>query len=103
MKLRVTNNRKAPYGIEEVGGGFKFVDPGETRAVDAVNPGPLYRMRDLVVEAADSEVADMPASLKAKAGQDPLDHDGDGKRGGSKKGPASTRARGARRRKAARK
>jgi hypothetical protein len=29
---------------------------------------------------------------------DPLDHDGDGKRGGSRKGAASTRAKGARKR-----
>lgn len=103
MKLRVTNEGQAPYGIEEVDGGFVFVKPGATRVVEAICPGPLYSKAFLAVEAEDSEVTAPPTSIKAaaaKVGRDPLDHDGDGRKGGSRKGRASTRAKGARRRKA---
>lgn len=102
MKLRITNERKAPYGVEQVGGGFAFVQPGETRTIDAVNPAPLYRLDGISVEAADSEVTEIPPRLKAKMGRDPLDHDGDGRKGGSRKGAGSTRARGTRRKNAPR-
>lgn len=104
MKLKVTNNRQAPYGIEQVGGGFIFVQPGDTRLVDAANPGPLYDKPFLYVEAADSEVTAPPSTIKAVAarvGRDPLDHDGKDGPGGSLKGRASTAAKGARRRRKA--
>lgn len=101
MKLRITNNRQGPYGVEKVGGGYEFIQPGKTRTVDAANPSALYGKDFLVVEATDSEVAPPPASLKAKAKRDPLDHDGKEGRGGSVKGYHSTAAKGARRRRKA--
>lgn len=119
-RLRITNNRRAPYGVETVDGTYDFIPPGKTRTVDAGDAGALYQKDFLVVEAEDSEVTAPPASLKAKARApvldveevleaevveqkpDPLDHDSDGRRGGSRKGRASTAAKGAaRRRKAA--
>lgn len=98
MKLRITNNRQAPYGVEQSGGGYAFIQPGKTRTVDVANPGPLYGKDFLDVEAMDSEVAAPPASLTAKAKRSPLDHDGKDGPGGSLKGRASTAAKGARRR-----
>lgn len=67
MKLRIKNNRPAPYGVEKVGGGYEFIQAGKTRVVDAANPSPLYDKEFLDVEAEDSEVEAMPAKLKAKA------------------------------------
>jgi hypothetical protein len=124
MKLRIKNNRQAPYGVEIVGGGYEFIQPGKTKVVDAANPSALYGKDFLEVEAADSEVTAPPASLKAKAEKpaildveevlkaevveekpSPLDHDGKNGKGGSVKGYHATAAKGARRRrsKAARK
>lgn len=100
-KVRVTNNSKAPYGVEKVGGGYRFLDPGEERVIDAANIPALQLRTDLVIEIH-ADVGAPPPTLAAKAEEvgkpDPLDHDGDGKKGGSRPGPASTRAKGARRR-----
>jgi hypothetical protein len=41
------------------------------------------------------EGADIPAGWQDQPGAHPLDHDGDGKPGGSLKGAQSTRAKGA--------
>jgi hypothetical protein len=100
MKLRITNNRKAPHGVEQVSGSFFFIPPGKTRVVDAANPGPLYDREGLDVEAEDNQITAPSASMKARVlGVDealtakvvekkphPLDRDGNGKKGGSRKG-----------------
>lgn len=82
-------------------------------------PKALYRKGDslhwegrdldlLVVDDAQGEAAAMKQgwlraadllSEKPVKAPDPLDHDGDGRKGGSEKGAASTAAKGARKRK----
>lgn len=95
MRLKITNNRQGAYGVEQVGGGFVFIEPGATRTVDAVNPRTLYKKDFLDVEAAQSEVSAPPPTMKAaaaKVGRHPLDHDGDGRKGGSRKGSRRRKA-----------
>lgn len=68
MKLRITNNRKGPYGVETVnGGGYRFIQPGQTRTVDAANPRQVEGEEGLDVETI-ADVAAPPESLKSKAG-----------------------------------
>lgn len=66
MKAKVTNNRKGPYGVEIAGGGFKFIEPGQTRTVDLANPRGLDKEPDIEF-AAVGDPGPPPASLKAKA------------------------------------
>lgn len=74
--------------------------------VDAARAGPAYskRIRDVyehpdpdqLIAGRVLEEAEMPAHLVPPP--DPLDHDGDGEKGGSLKGEQSTVAKGRRRR-----
>jgi len=77
MKATVTNLSGAVQGIWS-DDGLAFIDPGQSRLIDI----------------ADSYVERAKALPFLKV--DPLDHDGDGKPGGSLKGAQSTRSKGAR-------
>lgn len=66
MKTRVTNNRTAPFGVERVTGGYVFIQPGETRTVNAANPRGLERATDIDAEII-TDLAAPPDSLKGKA------------------------------------
>ncbi len=65
-KVRVKNNRQAPYGIETVGGRYRFIEPGEERTVDAANLAGLKAAPDIETEVA-NDMAPPPASLRDKA------------------------------------
>lgn len=66
----------------------RMVYPGEKFTVtDKVKPGSTW---------LDEDGNPLPETEADEAKADPLDHDGDGKRGGSLPGDASTAARGAR-------
>lgn len=120
-KVAIRNNRQAPYGVEKVGGGYVFVAPGKTRVVDAAHipaieadgvpfeivaelPAPPQSLVDKVAHEArlletmrEHGMDDVRTLPDGGASPDPLDHDGDGRPGGSRKGAQSTRAKGARR------
>lgn len=123
MKLR--NDSEGARAVLMKDRSFLVLDPGEEREADAgeiaIIPGGVSidgRANETGMKFADATplpnfstkdrpapriaLPKPPASLIAKV-RDPLDHDGDGRRGGSLKGVASTRSRGARRRKAAKK
>ena len=68
--LAITNNSRALQGVWSVGG-LVLIEPGETRAV-VIDKAHIERTKALpflTVEDAD-----------------PLDHDGNGRKGGSKRG-----------------
>lgn len=71
-------------------------NPGGLKLADAT-PLPSFSTKDRPAPLI--KLPSPPPSLVAKV-RDPLDHDGDGRRGGSAKGAQSTRAKGAARRKA---
>lgn len=79
-KQIVTNSGKAPRGIF-TRDGMVTVNPGQTREV-------------FVTKQIADEEAKVDGIAFGKAA-DPLDHDGDGVRGGSLAGEESTRSRGA--------
>ncbi|GAA4827388.1 hypothetical protein GCM10023232_27090 [Sphingosinicella ginsenosidimutans] len=120
MKLR--NDSEGARAVLMKDRSFLVLDPGEEREADAgeiaiipggvsidgranpngarladARPIPNFSKKDR--PAIRITLPQPPASLIAKV-RDPLDHDGDGHRGGSLKGARSTRARGAARRKA---
>lgn len=102
MTHRITNNGKGPRGVWSKGN-LVWIEPGKTKVFLPDDPIAVMRHPDLEFEAG-GEVPDPPADLAA-AVEKPhaLDHDGDGKKGGSRKGKASTRARGAAKRRGTRK
>jgi len=84
------NETKGARAIHLTNGGIQLVEPG---AVAVVSPSRVRRLAPGLVQCKDPELPDVPDELKAEVSA--LDHDGDGKKGGSKKGAASTRAKGA--------
>ena len=102
--VTITNNGEAPYGAEKVGGGYVWIKPGATKTLDAANI-PAMKLRDDLTLDIDAKLDAPPASLTAKAQEvgaaRKFDHDRDGKPGGSRRGRASTAAKGARRRRKA--
>jgi hypothetical protein len=116
MAHRITNTAKGPRGIWSRGR-LVWLEPGQTKTFEPDDPLAVMRHRDFEFEAG-GEVPEPPADLAAKvktpakkltadddlnaeleaaldAKADPFDHDGDGKPGGTRKGAASTRKRGA--------
>lgn len=67
MRLTITNNKRAAYGIERPGGGFSWIEPGETRTLEVRNPSAIYEDPTLSVENADWRGGEIPASLAAVA------------------------------------
>lgn len=65
MKVRITNNRKSPYGVEKVGGGYVFIQPGTERTVDAANLRSIEAASDIETEIVNALKAP-PASLARK-------------------------------------
>lgn len=91
MKATVTNLSGAVQGVWS-DDGLVFIDPGQSRLV-AIASGYAERARSLPflkVEPVEEPKRETPAKV------DPLDHDGDGTRGGSLKGAQSTRSKGSR-------
>jgi len=66
MQVKITNNRKAPFGVEREDGQYRFVQPGETRPFKVRTVAHLEREPDIDVEIV-NDLAPPPASLKAKA------------------------------------
>jgi hypothetical protein len=100
--MHVRNDTRGTRAII-LDGDYIWVEPGATvpvpRPADAIiGPGLILvpAPRDPTIE-----IPPIPEKLAAKVAapkRDPFDHDGDGKPGGSRKGRASTAAKGARRR-----
>lgn len=67
MKATITNNSRAPQGVHTESG-LAFIEPGDTRAID-VAEGYVERVKAL-------------RFLNVRW-DDPLDHDGDGAKGGA--------------------
>ncbi len=81
-RYSITNNSKAPRGVYSAAGRLVFIQPGETRSLDVSNIEPVRRNPYLDAVCVD-EMPDVPAELVAVVKADPLDHDGDGRKGGS--------------------
>lgn len=100
MAYQITNKAVGPRGIW-AGGSLIWLEPGATKVIEPDDMASVRRNASFEFEA----LGDLPpvpkklAALVAKQAADPLDHDGDGKPGGSPKGAASTRAKGAAKRK----
>ena len=94
---RVTNHSKAARGVYNSAGRLVWIQSGGNKVFDVADIAGVERLPFLEAEPV-GDVPSLPASLKAKV--DPLDHDGDGKKGGSAKGAQSTRTRGSTKRKA---
>lgn len=84
MKAAVTNNSKALQGVWS-DAGLVFVEPGKT-VVMVIAAEYVDRARSLPFLDIGEPAGDLAQ----------LDHDGDGKAGGSLKGAQSTRAKGSR-------
>ena len=64
-KVKITNNRSAAYGVETVGGRYRFVPAGAERTVDAANVAALEFETGIEVEVIPGlEV--VPESLRAR-------------------------------------
>ncbi len=104
MRVAVKNNSPAQQGVATLTG-TKWIKPGATVTIDVEDTRPLERLPFLEIQFSEAgvpigDLAPPPASLVAKVKASPapkpqLDHDGDGKPGGSKRGAASTRSKGA--------
>lgn len=75
--------------------------PGDVFEIEDNRDGRLWSAlllakRHVAVHREPGKIAAPPVELLAKVASDPLDHDGDGKPGGSLSGPNSTVARGRR-------
>lgn len=86
MHVAVKNNSPALQGVSTKAG-TKWIKPGATMTIEVEDTRPLERLPFLEVTYSEDGVpiGDLPPppkSLLAKAGN-PLDHDGDGKAGGS--------------------
>jgi hypothetical protein len=81
-RYQITNNSKAPRGVYSAAGRLVFIQPGQTRTMDIANIDPVRRNPFLEAVCVD-ELPDVPADLAAAVKRHPLDHDGDGKKGGS--------------------
>lgn len=99
MAYRITNKAVGPRGIW-AGGALVWLDPGETKRIEPDDMGSVRGNPSFDVEAV-GDLPPVPKKLAAMVSKpDPLDHDRDGKRGGSAKGTQSTSAKGAAKRKA---
>lgn len=87
------SNRDELTRLREVYGRAK--DGEDHSHVDILFPGAAARVFENIDELnLPPEFFKPTARASAPAAADPLDHDGDGKKGGSKKGDESTRSRG---------
>lgn len=92
------NDTKGARAIHLTGGGHVLVEPGDTLTLSDAR---VLRVAPGLVATTDPDLPPPPPDLKEAVSS--LDHDGDGKPGGSKKGAASTRAKGAAKKRTARK
>lgn len=82
--MQVTNNSKASQGVYGVDG-LVFVEPGATKEIE-IAPDYLERARSLpFLTIGESDVLDAGGASNGGADtlRDPLDHDGDGEKGGA--------------------
>lgn len=100
MAYRITNIAPGPRGIWAAGT-LVWLEPGQTKTFEPDSIREVTRNASFEVEL-DEALPKVPkglADLATAAKKDALDHDGDGKPGGSAKGAQSTRAKGAAKRK----
>lgn len=86
MAYHITNNSAAPRGIWSKGR-LVWIDPGATKTFQPDNPASVKRIPSLTVRADTGDLPPPPADLRTTIAQ--LDHDRDGKPGGSKAAPVS--------------
>lgn len=87
----ITNLTNSPYDLEGMKGSIRL--PAMGKAEGEFTPENLAALEAIGI----FKVQKVESSSRTKE-QDPLDHDGDGFRGGSLKGAESTRSKGASRR-----
>jgi hypothetical protein len=81
MRYTITNNSKAPRGVHNAAGRLVFIQPGESRTMEVAKIEGIKRIPSLTVVADPEDLPPPPADLRATLAQ--LDHDRDGKAGGS--------------------
>lgn len=86
MAYHITNNSAAPRGIWSKGQ-LVWIAPGATRTFQPDNPASVKRIPSLTVRADTKDLPPVPADLASTLAK--LDHDGNGKPGGSKAAPPS--------------
>lgn len=74
-----------------------WIEPGSTSKPLELDDPSDKNASDLTFEPV-GELPEVPPELKAAVAKDQLDHDGNGKPGGSRRGAQSTRAKGTARR-----
>lgn len=84
--MKITNNSLASQGVHAVSG-VVYIRPGQTKDVELTEAGleQAARLPFLGIEGAARDLSNAPNSPAPANGIDPLDHDGDGKKGGAKK------------------
>lgn len=65
MKFRVSNISKGRRGVEKAGGGYVWLDPGQTKPIEVANPKDLQRDPSLDAKPM-AELAAPPTSLRVK-------------------------------------
>jgi hypothetical protein len=83
--MKITNNSQSPQGVHAVSG-VVYIKPGQTRDLELTDAGLVQakRLPFLGIEGVARDLSAAPNSPPPPNGIDPLDHDGNGKKGGVK-------------------
>jgi hypothetical protein len=84
--MKITNNSQSPQGVRAISG-VVYIKPGQTRDLELTDAGLVQakRLPFLGIEGVSRDLSAAPSSPPPSNGIDPLDHDGNGKKGGAKK------------------